>query len=295
MKPFCPYCALSPASSDHRSAILRRGFFARKSDGQNLQRFYCQTCRRGFSHATFNSSYRQNKRHLNEKLRKLLCSGVSQRRSAIILSVSKTTIERKVLFVAREAQLRFELDNAVAQPAERVQFDDQETFEHTKCKPLSITLAVENKKRRILGFDVSTMAANGHLAKIALKKYGPRKDTRKQARRALFKKLKPLMTSDVLLESDQNPHYRPDVKKVLPEARHVTFKGQRGSSTGQGELKKVRFDPLFSLNHTFAMTRANINRLIRKTWCTTKKAERLLAHLYLYADFHNAILLKSKI
>ena len=57
--------------------------------------------------------------------------------------------------------------------------------------------------------------------------------------------------------------------------------------TGQGELKKVVYDPIFSLNHTCAMLRANINRLVRKTWCTTKKPERLAMHITLYALYHN--------
>ena len=56
---------------------------------------------------------------------------------------------------------------------------------------------------------------------------------------------------------------------------------------GQGELKKIGFDPLFDLNHTAAMIRANINRLFRRTWCTTKRADRLEAHLELYVQYHN--------
>ena len=55
-------------------------------------------------------------------------------------------------------------------------------------------------------------------------------------------------------------------------------------------FKKVKFDPLFSLNHTFAMLRANVNRLFRKTWCTTKKPQRLADHLALYALYHNEVL-----
>jgi hypothetical protein len=39
------------------------------------------------------------------------------------------------------------------------------------------------------------------------------------------------------------------------------------------------------------MLRANINRLFRRTWCTTKKKERLEQHLAVYLDFHNRILL----
>ena len=92
-------------------------------------------------------------------------------------------------------------------------------------------------------------------------------------------------------ESDQNPHYPGDVKRHFPECEHRTFKGRRGAIVGQGELKKIGFDPLFCLNHTCAMIRDNVNRLKRKTWATTKKAQRLAAHLVLYAHFHNEVLL----
>ena len=76
-----------------------------------------------------------------------------------------------------------------------------------------------------------------------------------------------------------------------PVLRTIATPGGRGCVTGQGELKKLRFDPLFALNHTCAMLRANINRLFRRTWCTTKKKERLEQHLAVYMDFHNRILL----
>ena len=51
--------------------------------------------------------------------------------------------------------------------------------------------------------------------------------------------------------------------------------------------KKDFFDPIFSINHTFAMMRANISRLIRKTWNTTKNVESLINHLHIYVWMHN--------
>ena len=52
-------------------------------------------------------------------------------------------------------------------------------------------------------------------------------------------------------------------------------------------MKKEDFDPLFALNQTAAMIRDNIKRLARRTWCTTKKVERLLDLLMMYAHYHN--------
>jgi len=175
---------------------------------------------------------------------------------------------------------------------EEFQFDDLETFEHTKCKPLSVTIAVQKKTRIVLGYKVSQMAAKGKLAQIARKKYGIREDHRSRGRKELFEKLRPKVHPDALIESDENPHYREDVRLYFPKARYLRHLGQRGSIVGQGELKKVRFDPLFSLNHTYAMFRANMNRLFRRTWCTTKLPERLADHLELYTYYHNQKLLK---
>ncbi|RME16932.1 MAG: transposase, partial [Bdellovibrio sp.] len=83
----------------------------------------------------------------------------------------------------------------------------------------------------------------------------------------------------------------PSVRAFFPKATHIQLKGQRGAITGQGELKKTAFDPLFSLNHTCAMFRANVNRLFRKTWCTTKKLQPLIDHLEIYMWYHNKVLL----
>ena len=137
------------------------------------------------------------------------------------------------------------------------------------------------------------MPAKGLLARRAIKKYGSRKDGRAMGREKLFSKIKNFIEEKSLIKSDQNPHYLSDVKRHFPEAIYEQHKGQRGSIVGQGELKKVRFDPLFSLNHTCAMLRANVNRLFRKTWCTTKKAENLRRHLFIYATYHNLSLIDS--
>ena len=193
---------------------------------------------------------------------------------------------RKFLFLSLEARFRLRAENFKKKKAETIEFDDLETFEHTKCKPLSVTLAVESKTRRILGVEVSSMAAKGLLVEKA-KKYGKRKDGRRKARKSLFKSLKDVVVEGVEIKSDSNPHYASDVKEFFPGSIHKRYLGKRGSLGGQGELKKVKFDPLFSLNHTCAMLRANINRLVRKTWCTTKRADRLEMHLILYADYHN--------
>lgn len=290
MKHQCPDSeCFSRNPGPNSGPLVRKGSYFRSSDGQRVQRYFCTNCRRSFSASRWGACFRQKKRKLNSPLEKLLSSGVSQRRAAVILGVNRKTVVRKFRFLSEQArlkQIRWRETLAV-RPLSYVQFDDLETSEHSKCKPLSVALAVEPKTRKILGFQVSSMPAKGHLSKVALRKYGPRKDDRGQGWDALFRELKPFVSPRCEFLSDENPHYPRYLRRHFPMATHPRAKGQRGCIAGQGELKKIGFDPLFSLNHTCAMLRANMNRLFRRTWCTTKTQAGLIDHLWIYVNYHN--------
>lgn len=285
-------CTSAPICFGCRIGLVRFGGYRRKVDRVWTQRFRCPQCRKTFSDSQFSSCYQQKKRHLNQSIFRLLSGGYSQRRIAMDLGINRKTVIRKFLFLGCEALAKLPRSHLNSPAVSVMEFDDMETFEHSKCKPLSITLAVESKSRRILGFRVSSMPAKGKLAKIARKKYGLRDDDRAQARKSLFEELRSVLHKEVKIKSDMNPHYAPDVRSCYPQANYEVFKGRRGCVVGQGELKRGGFDPLFSLNHTCAMLRANINRLFRRTWCTTKLKERLSMHIAIYALYHNQILLK---
>lgn len=229
---------------------------------------------------------------MNEAVFELLCSSVSMRRTARLLGINPKTVARKLHFLAAvegEKNRRTVEEYAARNPVTDVFFDDVETSHHTKCKPLSIPLAV-NEKRLILGFCVCLMPASGKLAALSRKKYGPRPDHRPQAIQELLESIRPLVhpcNSKIEFTSDQCPRYPGPVRRIYPGATHRRVKGRRGCVAGQGELKKIGFDPLFALNHSAAMLRANVNRLIRRTWCTTKRIDSLVAHLTLYVAYHN--------
>ena len=293
MKRQCPDSDCSSHNASPKvSTIVRKGFYFRRSDGQRISRFRCTVCRKSFSSGSLLPCYRQKKRKLNHPLFLLLSSGVSQRRAAILLRVNRKTVVRKFRFLAAQARLEHQdwLQVLSKSPLSAVQFDDLETSEHTKCKPLSVALAVEPESRKILGFQVSSMPAKGHLARIAYRKYGPRDDRRSEGWNALFSSLKSVVTPTAVWLSDENPHYPRHLRAHHPKACHRTTPGRRPCIAGQGELKKALFDPLFSLNHTCAMLRANLNRLFRKTWCSTKTQQGLIDHLSIYVRYHNRTL-----
>jgi transposase-like protein len=292
MRPNCPVCEIKPDYISDFRTVVRFGSFWRKSDSKPVKRFRCLLCEKTFSSATKDACFKQKKRQKNLALKELLASGVSHRRSAKLLRINRKTVKRRLLFFGEVFGKKLTFENAFLKVHE-MQFDDLETFEHTKCKPLSVLLAVDGPTRRILGFRVAQMPAKGLLAKKAIKKYGPRADERSQMRKSLFGELQPIVQPGSIIRSDSNPYYVHDVKSYFPLSHHIPCVGKRGAITGQGELKKIVFDPIFSLNHTCAMLRANICRLIRKTWCTTKRKECLKAHLAIYADYHNATLKTS--
>jgi hypothetical protein len=278
-----------------RQKLIRFGFFVRKFDRKRIARYRCPSCKKTTSDSTSNALYRQKKPFLNKWIYKLLVGGYSQRRVAIDLEINRKTVVRKFIFLGIAARHALSATNLLAPKVRHMQFDDVETFVHTKCKPVSITLAVEHGTRRILGFEVSQMPCKGRLAKVSRKKYGPRADHRAIARDKLFGEIKELIDRDALIESDMNPHYPRSVNKHFPFGIHRAHKGRRACVVGQGELKRGGFDPLFSLNHTCAMLRANINRLFRRTWCTTKLQQRLELHIALYALRHNLKLVRRSV
>lgn len=286
MRPSCPTCSLLPQYIIDSRTIVRHGRFYRTSDSKSVERFLCKHCGKTFSKATLDPCFRQKKRQKNREIFEQLASGTSQRRTARLKRVNRKTVARKLIFLGLAADEKLRFDNQTLRVSD-FQFDDLETLEHTKLKPVSVTLAVEHPTRRILGFRVASMPAKGLLAKRSLKKYGPRRDERTKMRRELFHELSSIVAQGALIRSDSNPYYPADVKTFFPGCHHVTTLGRRGATTGQGELKKIVFDPLFSLNHTCAMFRYGVSALIRKTWCTSKKRENLRHHLSIYAAYHN--------
>ncbi len=296
--PSCPFvgCAFDPVLAIPAHSV-RFGRFYRRSDRAWVRRYRCLRCRRTYSSSTRSPNFRQKKRQVNRELSVLFTSGVSQTRAAVIAGVNPKTAVRKFRFLAEQARIQHRDWQQTFSAREKfmdVQFDDLETSEHSKCKPLSVALAVDVKTRKILSFQVSRMPAKGLLAGIACKKYGRRRDERSVGWNSLFRELREMVDSKATFTSDENPHYPKHLRRFFKEATHCREKSRKACVAGQGELKKIGFDPLFSLNHTCAMLRANLNRLFRRTWCTTKTIQGLVDHLSIYVRYHNEVLTPSR-
>ena len=295
------------------SKIIRQGFYIRACDSKKIQRFKCKSCGENFSSATGKREYRFRKRREIPLIRHLLCSNTSLQRIAKIAKVNRKTVTQKLIYLAElsnEAHLKYLKSRGDEEKNKRllsegiikhgvgnvrtIQFDDLITLEDTKMKPLTVTVAIEKQTRTVLSIKVAQIPSFGHLAKRSKEKYGKRKNYHKEALKGVFDELKLCTSSEnILFESDEHKFYPEFVKKYFPKAHYQTYKGAKGAVSGMGELKKIKYDPLFSINHTMAMLRYNIARLARKTWCQSKRLKFLQHHLDVYKTYHNIELLPA--
>lgn len=283
----CPKCEKTEAEI----RICRAGFFLRNCDGVTVQRFKCLACGRRFSTATRTLEFRQQKRAPNFAIFRELSSAVSLRRTAENTGVNRKTVGARLQYFEKFSRicsdfLAHDLGRS-GKLSNHVQFDDLETYEHTKLKPVSVPILVCKSLRYVYAVDAAAMPANGLTAAFSRKKYGRRKDERPAAWKAVLKHGCKFIQPGATITSDMHNSYAKTIAANLPGAVHLTTKGRKPRSAGQGELKKGGFDPLFSINHTAAMFRANMSRLIRKTWCNTKRISFLRSHLWLYVLRHN--------
>jgi transposase-like protein len=275
-------------------SVIKTGRYYRQSEARWIQRFRCKSCGKNFSAATDTLEFKQKKRRVNLPLLRLITAGVSLRRSAFLLKIDRKTVDRKLIYLALKAKLRHkDFLEGINSQVTSLEFDDLVTSEHTKMKPLTVSLAVDANRRFILSAKVGRIPAFGLLAEHSRAKYGLRKNDHKKTLRDMFEEITPTIHPNALIQSDEHKRYPEFVKSFLPGREYRRHPGGRGAIAGQRELKKKQYDPIFILNHTCAMLRAGINRLIRKTCCTTKNPERLQMHLDIFIDFYNRIYLPN--
>ena len=275
------------------------GFYQRKCDSHKIKRYLCKDCKHKFSDATGTLEFGQHKRRENPLIQRLLGAVVSMNEISRIVRVNRKTVTRKLIYLSKKSLLENEATLSKHHKVDSVQFDEMETTEQTKCKPVAIALAVESKTRIVLGFTVSRMPAKGPLAAIAKKKYGKRINERRNGLETLMESIVPRLANHVNLMSDMCPFYAKVVDHTLGKNKDLSItykrvKGRRGCVSAQEELKKAGWDSLFSLNQTCAMFRAHVSRLIRHTWNTTKKLENLVHHLNIYMCIHNERILDAE-
>lgn len=262
--------------------FIKKGHFYIKCRNQYIRKFQCRLCRKIFSSRTFKIDYRHKKLQVNVLFVKMLTEGNSIRGISRMIGMTyKNTYNKFLWFKALVAEEKTKLQYE----AKKLQVDELETFHHTKCKPLSVVLVV-NEKHRLLEAKVAEMPAKGKLAAFSRKKYGFRKDERREKLSEALKSVRDKLSyPPSIIESDANPSYPGQFARYFSGVKFRKYnqsKKEKRRSRLHENLHKKEFDPLFAVNHKCALLRRRINRLARRTWCTTKKPENLQLHLDLF-------------
>lgn len=280
----CPHCKATG------KFFIKKGYFRNKCDHQPVPRYKCKACGKNFSSHTILPTYRQKKPYLNHLIYKLYASATTQRRLARVLGCNLKTLARKLLFIAEQARIYHEehISNGGIQTT-FVQFDEMETFEHTRLKPLSIAMAVRAKftsqntsnTNEIIDFRIATMNCHGHLSALARHLYGIRPDTRSQACKEVFETVAKCQKPgyQITVATDGKKSYPAILASVMPSAIHQPAPNRIAAAGGN--------NPLFSFNSIAGKIRHDLSRMARRSWVTTKTIWGLEAHLMLYVAWNN--------
>lgn len=276
----CPKCL-----ANQNDWYRKKGYFKTKHNHQPVPRYQCKACHSVFSSHTNLETYRQKKPKLNQEIFKWYCSGLTQRRLAVVLKINRKTVARKFLFMASKARRIHEAYIASGEfKTSYIQFDEMETHEHSVLKPLSIAIAVRANTGEIIEAQVAQVQLKGAKTTKSFSKYGYRENQTAAVIEDVLKAIKQVSKRNTALYTDGDTSYPALMKKFIP---NIDYKPMKNSLKGISDERRNKNDPLWRINHIAAKMRNDLSRLARKTWTTTKKIWALQAHIDLYIAWNN--------
>ena len=292
--PHCPREDCASISTGHRRWCFK-GHYVRGCDGRSVQRFLCLECRRTFSTQTFRVDYRLQKPHLVHDLLGPFVSKVTHRQAARIVGCTRRTIARRLELIGKHCR-DFHLDR-LSLARERgglrgtFQLDELETFEHSRrLAPVTMPVLIERTSYFVVDLETAALPCRGRLSEKDQERkrkremeFGVRRSGSREAVTKCFRTLAKhhAQKGPVEIETDRKSSYRPILARRfgsrLRHAQHSSI------------AKRDYGNPLFPINHTLAMTRDGISRLVRRTWAASKKRAKLERHAWIWTVWRNYV------
>jgi hypothetical protein len=267
----------------------------RDCDGRIVQRFLCRTCGRYFSTQTFRVDYRLQKPTIQFPLFDTLISKVTQRQAARNLQCTRKTVVHRLSLLSNHARAFHEraLDRMRLNGGLKGEFqlDELESFENSRrlC-PVTVATLIELRKYFVVHLEVAPLPSRGKLRPHELERKaerdrteGPRRSGSRKAVEKCFRKLAEVRAPDcdLVISSDHKSTYPSVLRQVMPEIYHHV----QHSSTAVRDFH----NPLFPINHTFAMMRDGLSRLVRRSWGESKQRAWLECHAWVWIAYRNYI------
>ena len=292
---FCP-CEFPECETTPGFQFQRRGTFRRLCDGRVVQRFQCKRCKRTFSTQTFRVDRGLRRPSLDRLIFLGLVSKVSQRQLTREHHCGRGSVARRLERYGKHCrafhQLALRRRNRSLAWAGHFQLDELETFEtDRRLQPVTVPLLVHLPSRCILHVAVGTLPPRKplpprkrrQLERIEMQ-YKRKRCSESRAKVSECFEVLRQITPDagpVRVGTDEKPAYR----AILREQFGERLVHQRTNS----KEPRTFLNPLFLVNHTFAMLRDGLGRLVRRNWGATKERKKLEWHLWLYIGWRNYV------
>jgi transposase-like protein len=295
---FLPLHCPRPDCPSHTSRHFRwrkKGRFTRACDGRTVPRFTCLECRRTFSSQTFRLDYRLRKPKLHLALFKDFVSKTTMRQSARTLGCTRRTVARRLTLLGEHCRAfhaaRLDRARKAGGIGGTFQLDELETFEHSRrLKPVTVPVLIERKSYFVLHAACAPLPARGRLSPAYQRKKQAMEEVsgkRKSGSVAVVRESLDCLArvhwgyGPVWVETDRKTSYSTNLERIFGgRLRHA-----RHSSTAARNYG----NPLFPINHTLAMMRDGVSRLVRRTWAAAKFRERLATHLWIWIAYRNYV------
>ena len=292
----CPR-AQCPSHTQVPFAFQCKGRFTRKVDARTVQRYKCLVCRKGFSSQTFRVDYRLKKPWLPLAVFQALVSKCSIRQTGRNLACKPDTVLHHLALLgnhARQVHTAFLARHKRDGPglAGTFQLDELETFEiDRRLFPLTVPILIDKKTRFVVHADTGTLPARGNLReydkqrkKAYEKAAGTKRVSRsKEVTKACFVVLRDHLGADASFD------VQTDEKNTYPLVLRQVFGKQIRHQWVNSKAVRNRSNLLFPINNTLAQTRDNVGRLVRRSWCHSKKERNLRLHLWVWILYRNYV------
>jgi hypothetical protein len=171
------------------------------------------------------------------------------------------------------------------------QLDELETYEHSqKLCPVTMPVLIETHSYFVLNVEVATLPCRGNLKPFEEERKrarelveGKRVSGSRQAVQRCFQRLERILPprTQVVVATDKKSSYA----KILREELGARVIHARHSSEGPRTYQ----NPLFPINHTLAMLRDGLSRLVRRNWAGSKKRIWLERHAWVWIAYRNFV------
>ena len=204
----------------------------------------------------------------------MYCEGMSLRAIGRVLNINRKTVTQYFIEASGRAEVAhlkaLEKGNIITR---HVQFDELETFEGGRRRPLGVELAVRVKTGQIISARVARIPMKNFTVPARVKIQAREASTRSQKMAEMMFDIQKTLPCRSLITCDHAKINSRMVNEMLPGNKLQTYEGTSKE--------------LWRVNYTCLKLRQDVSRLRRATLATTKRKANLQRHLDLYIAYNN--------